>query len=163
MTTWALRFFPRLCLLGRGAPDWAASANSISSRGMERLECSDHVMFSVYCEYCANNVYCYVLSKHPSPEKGYTSKSGFNNFTKAMFWTNSNWFRIWCWLIQNYPKLLRYSLKRRILCFFQWSPLCIFAEIQVTNWWNLVSCFTQFYPILLSRIRCLCKYLKSFG
>ena len=24
---------------------------------------SDHVMFAVYCEYCANNVYCYVLSK----------------------------------------------------------------------------------------------------
>ena len=24
-------------------------------------------------------------SAHPSPEKGYTSKSGFNNFTKAMF------------------------------------------------------------------------------
>ena len=24
-------------------------------------------------------------TSHPSPEKGYTSKSGFNNFTKAMF------------------------------------------------------------------------------
>ena len=46
-------------------------------------------------------------SVHPSPEKGYTSKSGFIISTKATFWTNSSWFRIWCWLIQNYPKLLR--------------------------------------------------------
>ena len=100
---------------------------------------------------------------HPPPEKGHTSKSGFIIFTKATFWTNSNWFRIWGWLIQNYPKLFRYLHKCRILCFFQWSPLCILAEIQMANWLNLVSCFTLFYSILLSRIRHLCKNLKSFG
>ena len=102
-------------------------------------------------------------SPHPSPEKGHTSKSGFIIFTKATFWTNSNWFRIWGWLIQNYPKLFRYLHKCRILCFFQWSPLCILAEIQMADCLNLVSHFTLFYSILLSRIRRLCKYLKSFG
>ena len=100
---------------------------------------------------------------HPSPEKGYTSTSGSIIFTKATFWTNAHWSRIWCWLIQNDPKLLRYLHKCRILCFFQWSPLCIFAEIQMADWLNLLSCFILFYPILLCRIRHLCKYLKSFG
>ena len=100
---------------------------------------------------------------HPSPEKGYTSTSGSIIFTKATFWTNAHWSRIWCLLIQNDPKLLRYLHKCRILCFFQWSPLCIFAEIQMADWLNLLSCFILFYPILLCRIRHLCKYLKSFG
>ena len=50
---------------------------------------------------------CKHHSDHPSPEKGYTSKSGFIISTKTTFWMNSSWFRIWCWLIQNYPKLLR--------------------------------------------------------
>ena len=100
---------------------------------------------------------------HPSPEKGYTSTSGSIIFTKATFWTNAHWSRIWCLLIQNDPKLLRYLHKCRILCFFQWSPLCIFAEIQMADWLNLVSCFPLFYSILLCRIWRLCKYLKSFG
>ena len=66
-------------------------------------------------------------------------------FTKATFLTNSHWFRIWCWLIHNYPKLLRYLHKCRILWFFQWVPplhIC----------WNtdgrLIESSVLFYTIL---------------
>ena len=70
----------------------------------------------IYQQYCTlMKVYQVELATHPSPEKGYTSISGSIISTKATFWTNSNWFRIWCWLIQNYPKLLRYLHKRWIL------------------------------------------------
>ena len=61
------------------------------------------------------------------------------------------------------PKTYEIFTETSDFVFFSMVPLCILAEIQVTDWWNLVSCFTLFYSILLNRIRCLYENIKSFG